>query len=85
MWYKVKELESKGFNKSQISRELGLARALVCLMWFLFLIQNSNSKFQNSNMNTPESYGKKDCHEDTKVHKGLQKGQCLCATWCLSA
>jgi transposase len=29
MWYKVKELESKGFNKSQISRELGLDRTTV--------------------------------------------------------
>lgn len=29
MWYKVKELRRKGFNKSQISRELGLDRSTV--------------------------------------------------------
>jgi transposase len=29
MWYKVKELNKKGFNKSQISRELGLDRSTV--------------------------------------------------------
>lgn len=29
MWYKVNELQAKGFNKSQISRELGLARATI--------------------------------------------------------
>jgi len=29
MWYKVKELDNKGFNKSQISRELGLDRSTV--------------------------------------------------------
>ena len=29
MWYKVKELNSKGLNKSQISRKLGIDRATV--------------------------------------------------------
>ncbi len=29
MWYKVRELKSKGFNKSQISKELGLDRSTV--------------------------------------------------------
>jgi transposase len=29
MWYKVKELQQKGFNKSQISREMGLDRSTV--------------------------------------------------------
>ena len=29
MWHKVKELNSKGFNKSQISRKLGIDRATV--------------------------------------------------------
>jgi hypothetical protein len=29
MWYKVKVLNSKGLNKSQISREFGLDRATV--------------------------------------------------------
>ena len=39
-------------------------------------------------MNTPESYGKKDCHEDTKTQrftKGCKRGRCLCATWSLGA
>ena len=29
MWYKVNELKSKGLNKSQISKELGIDRATV--------------------------------------------------------
>lgn len=29
MWYKVKELSKDGFNKSQVSRELGIDRATV--------------------------------------------------------
>ena len=39
-------------------------------------------------MNTPESYGKKDCHEDTKTQrftKVCKRGRCLFATWSLGA
>ena len=62
MWYKVKELFSKGLNKSQISRKLGIYRGTVRRY-----LSMSETEFVQSNIYRREYNHKLDAYEDSIV------------------
>ena len=65
MWYKVKELKSKGLNKTQIARCLGINRNTVRKYQSM-----SESEFMNSQSYRRNYNHKLDPYEDF-VHKSL--------------